>query len=103
MHCLMLLSSQRWFCALSGSARGRTSEFRDAHKGRCDARTSKKRIVLAVNGQARREGPGEPVRFECGSPSFAACPMKPDDRRPNAKRRQLIPARKRVILPERCA
>jgi hypothetical protein len=32
MHCLMLLSSQRWFCALSGSARGRISEFRDAHK-----------------------------------------------------------------------
>jgi hypothetical protein len=32
MHCLMLLSSQRWFCALSGSVRGRISEFRDAHK-----------------------------------------------------------------------
>jgi hypothetical protein len=27
-------------------------------------------------------GPGEPVRFECGSPSFAACPMKPHDRPP---------------------
>jgi hypothetical protein len=27
MHCLMLLSSQRWFCALSGSARGRISEL----------------------------------------------------------------------------
>jgi hypothetical protein len=33
-------------------------------------------------------GPGEPVRFECGSPSFAACPMKPDNRPPKAKRRQ---------------
>jgi hypothetical protein len=68
MHCLTLLSSQRWFCALSGSARGRTSEFRDAHKGRCDARTSKKRIVLAVNGQARRDWPGEPVRFDVAAP-----------------------------------
>jgi hypothetical protein len=48
-------------------------------------------------------GPGEPVRFECGSPSCAACPMKPDDRRPNTKGRQSIPARKCVILPERCA
>jgi hypothetical protein len=23
---------------------------------------------------AEKLGPGEPVRFECGSPSFAACP-----------------------------
>jgi hypothetical protein len=41
MHCLMSLSSQRWLCALSGSVRGRASEFCDAHKalglwfGRC--------------------------------------------------------------------
>jgi len=27
MHCLMLLSSQRWFCASSGSAGGRISEL----------------------------------------------------------------------------
>jgi hypothetical protein len=31
MHCLLLLSSRRWVCALSGSVRGRASEFRDAH------------------------------------------------------------------------
>jgi hypothetical protein len=48
-------------------------------------------------------GPDEPVRFECGSPSFAACPMKPDDRPPKTKRRQSIPASKNVILLERCA
>jgi hypothetical protein len=29
--------------------------------------------------------------------------MKPGNRPPKIKRRQLIPARKRVILPERCA
>jgi hypothetical protein len=27
MHCLMLLSSRRWLCALSGSVRGRISEL----------------------------------------------------------------------------
>jgi hypothetical protein len=27
MPCLMLLSSRRWFCALSGSGRGRISEL----------------------------------------------------------------------------
>jgi hypothetical protein len=27
MHCLMLLSSRRWFCALSVSVRGRISEL----------------------------------------------------------------------------
>ena len=27
MHCLMLLSSRCWFCALSGSVRGRISEL----------------------------------------------------------------------------
>jgi hypothetical protein len=28
----MLQYSRHWFCALSGSVRGRESEFRDAHK-----------------------------------------------------------------------
>jgi hypothetical protein len=74
MHCLMLPSSQRWFCALSGSARGRISEFRDAHKGRYDARTSKKRIVSAVNGQARRDWPGEPVRASMWQPLICGVP-----------------------------
>ena len=27
MHCLMSLSSRRWFCALLGSVRGRISEL----------------------------------------------------------------------------
>jgi hypothetical protein len=30
MQCLLLLSSRPWACALSGSVRGRVSEFRDA-------------------------------------------------------------------------
>jgi hypothetical protein len=30
MQSLLLLSSRRWVCALSGSVRGRISEFRDA-------------------------------------------------------------------------
>lgn len=46
--------------------------------------------------------PGEPVRFECGSPSFAACPMKPDDRCADTNRRQSIPTTRCVILVERC-
>jgi hypothetical protein len=34
MHCSMLLSSRRWVSALSGSVRGRISDFRDAHNKR---------------------------------------------------------------------
>jgi hypothetical protein len=34
MHCLMLLSSLRWLCALSGSVRGRISELMLSKGGR---------------------------------------------------------------------
>ncbi len=34
MHCLILQSSRRWLCALSGSVRGRKSEFRNAQNFR---------------------------------------------------------------------
>ena len=60
-------------------------------------------LAVATNGQARREDPDEPVRFECGSPSICGVPMKPENRMPKSKRRQLIPVRKCVILRERCA
>ena len=48
---------------------------------------------------AEKLGLGDPVRFERGS--RPACPMKPNDRPPYTNRRQSIPVRMSVILPER--
>ncbi len=32
------------------------------------------KIALSDVVRLAKTGPGEPVRFECGSPSFVACP-----------------------------
>ena len=64
MHCLMLLSSQRWFCALSVSARGRRSEFRDAVKR--NTYGAEQPFDIIVSNQA----PGEPPS---PSPSITRC------------------------------
>jgi hypothetical protein len=65
-------------------------------KGLEELRSLTEEICVVWNGG--QIGPGEPVRFECGSPSFAACPMKPGNRPPKIKRRQLIPGRRWAIL-----
>jgi hypothetical protein len=44
MHWLMLLSSRRWVSALSGSARGRISGFREAQKGIASMRSNPQRM-----------------------------------------------------------
>src|SRR5215471_15859214 len=69
----MSLYSRRWFCALSGSVRGRVSEFRDAHKARYDclslcADLNKKNCVRC-NRQARRAQSRRACSFNVWPPS----------------------------------
>ena len=69
----MSLYSRRWFCALSGSVRGRISEFRDAHKARYDclslcADLNKKNCVRC-NRQARRDWARRACSFNVWQPS----------------------------------
>ena len=69
----MSLYSRRWFCALSGSVRGRVSEFRDAHKARYDrlslcADLNKKNCVRC-NRQARRDWARRACSFNVWQPS----------------------------------
>ena len=69
----MSLYSRRWFCALSGSVRGRVSEFRDAHKARYDclslcADVNKKNCVRC-NRQARRAQSRRACSFNVWQPS----------------------------------
>src|SRR6516225_8485426 len=69
----MSLYSRHWFCALSGSVRGRVSEFRDAHKARYDclslcADLNKKNCVRC-NRQARRAQSRRACSFNVWQPS----------------------------------
>jgi hypothetical protein len=72
MHCLMLLSSQRWFCALSGSARGRTSEFRDAHKVKTNTYGAEQPSDTIVASQSPGEAPSPSPSIH--SASNPGCP-----------------------------
>ena len=69
----MSLYSQRWFCALSGSVRGRVSEFRDAHKARYDCLSLcadlKKKNCVRCNRQARRDWARRACSFNVWQPS----------------------------------
>jgi hypothetical protein len=72
MHCLMLLSSQRWFCALSGSARERTSEFRDAHKVKTNTYGAEQPSDTIVASQSPGEAPSPSPSIH--SASNPGCP-----------------------------
>jgi hypothetical protein len=64
---------------------------------------SSDRIAWNV-GQARREARSRRAcTLRMWQPLICGVPMKPGNRPPKIKRRQLIPASKRVILPARCA
>jgi hypothetical protein len=63
----------------------------------------KKKIALSDVGQARRDWARRACTLRMRQPLICGVPMKPNDRPPNAKRRQSFPVRKCVILLERCA
>ena len=48
MHCLMSLSSRRWFCALLGSVRGRISELMLTKGARISRSPNKPKVPQAV-------------------------------------------------------
>ena len=79
--------------------------------GRCafDFRYATELVIvtheLFALASARREAtnPAEPSTKDMTAPKWSTATSKPNDRPPNAKRRQSIPVRKCAILIERCA
>jgi hypothetical protein len=57
--------------------------------------------MLVRLAEKLKDYPGEPVSFDVAAPGGAAT-MKPDNRPPNTKRRQSIPASKCIIIHARC-